>query len=425
LPEQTSAPKDAKSRDIILGRLKDWGLPIGVAVIALGLGAASITGGLADRDRKSQEAAAAQSAAAVPVCEVEDRGSLVPASGALFGVNLNLEAKPLSRYAADLGHKPAVSVSFADFPYTAQERTHLQQAAAQIRADGHVMLLTLEPKQGLAAVTPDVISALVKDLASINSQGVPVIVRLAHEMNGSWYPWSQQPLEYRDMFTRVADAVHHNAPGSAMMWAPNYAGGYPFAGGQFEAKAGSADFAALDTDHDGAITMADDPYAPYYPGDQAVDWVGMSLYHWGAKYPWGENEVPEADKFAQQLTGTYNGANGDDSLLPDFYGVYGRDHSKPVAIPETAALYNPTAGGAAEMDIKRAWWEQVFGPQTHAQFPNLKMVNWFEWDKNEVEVNGRIDWTVTNTPAIRDAFTAALPDWLQYGAGTSCRPATS
>ncbi|MGN6443023.1 MAG: hypothetical protein ACTHL6_14145, partial [Arthrobacter sp.] len=252
--------------------------------------------------------------------------------------------------------------------------------------------------------------------------GVPVIVRLAHEMNGSWYPWSQQPVEYTAMFTQVADAVHAGAPGSAMMWAPNYAGGYPFAGGQFEAKAGSADFTALDTDHDGALTMADDPYAPYYPGDEAVDWVGMSLYHWGAKYPWGENEIPEADKFAQQLTGNYVGANGDDSLLPDFYGVYGSDHNKPVAIPETAALYHPAAGGAAEVDIKRLWWEQVFSAQTHTRFPNLKMINWFEWDKNEVEVNGRIDWTVTNSPAIRGPFTAALPDWLHYGTGTNSRP---
>ncbi|MFC4396501.1 glycosyl hydrolase [Arthrobacter sedimenti] len=213
-----------------MDRLKSWALPIGVAVVAAGLGAASISGALADRDRKAHEAGASQSAAALPTCEVTDRNGL-PASGTLFGVNLNLDAKPLSQYASDLGHKPAVSVSFADFPYTEQERTHLQQAAAQIRADGHVMLLTLEPKQGLAAVTPEVVNTLVKDLASINGQGVPVVVRLAHEMNGSWYPWSQQPAEYRQVFTQVADAVHKDAPGSAMMWAPNYAGGYPFAGG--------------------------------------------------------------------------------------------------------------------------------------------------------------------------------------------------
>lgn len=50
--------------------------------------------------------------------------------------------------------------------------------------------------------------------------------------------------------------------------------------------------------------MQDDAYAPYYPGDEAVDWVGMPLYHWGSRYPWGENELPEPNKLAEQLLGT-------------------------------------------------------------------------------------------------------------------------
>jgi hypothetical protein len=423
MPNDSSADPDVDRRELALSRVKAWGLPVAAVVLAMAFGAASITNGLADRERTRQEAAASQSAAAIPICEVTGRTDLVPGSGALFGVNLNLGAKPLSQYAADLGHKPAVSVSFAGFPYTEQERAHLHQAANQIRADGHMMLLTLEPKHGLAAITPGVIAGLVQDLVSLNAEGVPVIVRFAHEMNGSWYPWSQQPVEYKSVFSQVAEAVHGGAPGSAMMWAPNYGGGYPFAGGQYEAKPGTPDFEALDTDHDGVLTMADDSYAPYYPGDAAVDWVGMSLYHWGARYPWGENEIPEANKFADQLTGNYVGANGDDSLLPDFYHVYSQDHDKPLAIPETAALYNPAVGGAPESDIKRTWWDQVFSPQTAAQFPQLKMINWFEWDKNEAEVNGRIDWTVTNTPTVRDAFTTALPGWLHYGTGTNCRPA--
>ena len=75
--------------------------------------------------------------------------------------------------------------------------------------------------------------------------------------------------------------------------------------------------------------MSDDPYSPYYPGDAAVDWVGMSLYHWGNAYPWGENEIPEAGKFIAQLTGTYDGLNGDDSPLPDFYEIILRGTASP------------------------------------------------------------------------------------------------
>jgi hypothetical protein len=391
-----------------------------VAAVAGVIGAAGILGGLAESGQEQTQPT--EPVPAARVCQVLDRASLVPATGALFGVNLDWQARSLERYAFDLGHKPAVSVSFAGFPYTEDEKTDLQRAVVQIRANGQMMLLTLEPANGLADVTAESAEALAKDLAEFNNDGVPVLVRFGPEMNGSWYPWAQQPARYVEAFRTLAGAVHGNAPGSGMMWAPNYGGGYPFAGGQYEAKAGSPDFAALDTDADGALTMNDDSYAPYYPGDDAVDWVGMSLYHWGGEFPWGENELPEPNKFANQLTGNYSGANGDDSPVSDFYQVYGEAHGKPVAIPETAALFNPAAGGEGELAIKQAWWGQLFDPATAARFPQLKMINWFEWDKDEEEVKGRVDWTVTNTPAVRDAFIAALPDWLRYAPAESCRP---
>src|SRR5205823_9919968 len=143
----------------------------------------------------------------------------------------------------------------------------------------------------------------------------------------------------------ITEAVHAKAPLTATVWAPNYGAGYPFRGGRYEVGPGSSDFSLMDTNGDGVLSIADDPYVPYYPGDDAVDWVGMSLYHWGSAYPWGENEVPEPGKFLAQLTGAYAGANGDERLVPDFYAVYGEMHHKPVAITETAAFYAPAAGG--------------------------------------------------------------------------------
>ncbi|WP_240720930.1 glycosyl hydrolase [Pseudarthrobacter sp. NamE2] len=116
------------------------------------------------------------------------------------------------------------------------EEGDLQRAVQQIRVDGHMLLLTLEPANGLGTVTPETAEALAKLLSEFNEDGVPVIVRFAHEMNGSWYAWSQQPEAYISAFRTLAAAIHAYAPGSAMMWAPNYGGGYPFAGGAFEAK---------------------------------------------------------------------------------------------------------------------------------------------------------------------------------------------
>jgi Glycosyl hydrolase family 26 len=318
-------------------------------------------------------------------------------------------------------------VSFTGFPLTATDRTNVLAAGEQVRANGGALLLTLEPHDGLDAVTSAVAKDLAGLLAAINGTGVPVLVRFAHEMNGSWYAWGQQPDAYVAAFRRVADAVHAMAPGSAMMWAPNYGGGYPFPSGPSKAQSGTAEHDQLDTDRDGSVTMADDPYAPYYPGDDAVDWVGMSLYHWGATYPWGENEVPEPGKFAAQLTGTYTGAGGDDTAAPDFYDVYAVQHGKPLAIPETAALAVPGAGltDDAELAIKQAWWRQVFAAETAERFPQLRMVNWFEWDKQETEVGGRVRWGVVGEPQTRDAFVADLPSWVRLDPEpVDCTPVT-
>ncbi|WP_235022079.1 glycoside hydrolase family 26 protein [Rathayibacter sp. VKM Ac-2754] len=354
---------------------------------------------------------AAETAAA---CVVRPAAEIVPEQGALFGVNLDWGSQTIEEYSRELGQRPAVAVAFADLPFTEEERDEVRSAAQQLRVNGGTLLLTLESIEGLAAVTDAVAADIAELSASVNETGVPVIVRFAHEMNGSWYAWGQQPVAYVAAFRRVAEAVHGDAPGTAMMWAPNNADGYPFEGGASAAQPGTADFALLDTTGDGVLSLDDDPYAPYYPGDDAVDWVGMSLYHWGSAHPWGENEMPEEGKFAAQLTGTYNGAAGDETAAPDFYQTYGVDHGKPVAIPETAALVVPRGDPAGELAIKQAWWQQVLSAETAARFPNLKMINWFEWEKFEPEVQDEVSWSVVEEPDTRRAFRADLPAGLVY-----------
>ena len=46
--------------------------------------------------------------------------------------------------------------------------------------------------------------------------------------------------------------------------------------------------------------------------------------------------------------------------MPDFYATYADGHDKPMAITETAALYDPAGRGAVRAAaIKQAWWRQV------------------------------------------------------------------
>jgi hypothetical protein len=344
-------------------------------------------------------------------------GGPSPSGAVLFGVNLDWSADSPAAFNARLGHKAAVYVRFFGFPLSPAELQDLDATMTAVATESGRVMITLEPFAGLDQVTPQAASDFASVLAGYDASDVPIFVRFGHEMNGSWYPWSQQPVAYVDAFRTLADAVHDQAPDAAMVWAPNYGGGYPFSGGAYESDPGQPDFALLDSSGDGILTMADDPYEPYYPGDDAVDWVGMSLYHWGSAYPWGENEIPETGKFIAQLTGTYSGLNGDDTAVPDFYSVYSTGHGKPVAIAETAALYNTAAAaGPGELAIKQAWWRQVFDRAMLQAYPGIRMINWFEHLKPESEVGGAdVDWRVLGSDAIGDPFRAELPvDLLEF-----------
>jgi hypothetical protein len=346
--------------------------------------------------------------------------ALAAVDGVSFGVNLDWGSQTVTEYADLLGRQPADVVSFVPLPWDGHERQWVLEAARQASVAGAAHLLTIEPQDGLAAVDDAAVADLVALLQEVAELGVPVVLRFAHEMNGSWYAWGQQPEEYVETFRRVAAAVHDEVPGATMMWAPNYGGGYPFAGGAYAAAPGTPAADVLDTDRDGAVTDADDPYAPYYPGDEHVDWVGMSLYHWGSAYPWGENELPEEGKFAAQLTGAYDGLGGDESGLPDFYAEYGERRGKAVAIPETAALVVERGDAEGEAEIKRAWWRQVFAPETREAFPMLRMVNWFEWTKLEPEVDDTVVWSVLGDETTAAEFTADLPEWLRFAGDVDC-----
>jgi hypothetical protein len=333
-----------------------------------------------------------------------------PASGTYFGFNIDWNTSSAHQVNQQLGLPAASFVDFFPFPLTDDARPLLGRFLDQVHAADGIAVVTLEPTVPLSDIDDALAGALAAELGSYNERGTRILVRFAHEMNGSWYEWSQQPTAYIEAFRTIANAIHHGAPLTDMLWAPNNGAGYPFADGTYEISPADPDFAVLDTDGDGVLTESDDPYLPYYPGDDAVDWVGMSLYHWGNVYPWGDNEIPEDGKFVDMLTGNYRGSDGDRTAVPDFYAEFVQGHGKPLAIVETAALYVPDAGGDDELAIKQAWWRQVLSRETLDRFPGIKMVNWFEWTKPEAEVGGAVvDWSVTSSAPVVDAFRNDLP----------------
>jgi hypothetical protein len=341
---------------------------------------------------------------------------LEPAEGCYIGVSLGRGDTP-ERFGFRVGLQPAVHSKFFAFPLNAGTGRNLEGFLSQVRLAQGIAMVTLELPEGLSSVTDANCLEFAALCAEQETQGIRgIFVRFAHEMNGNWYAWGQQPILYKEKFRLLASQIHSRTGRTAMMWAPSYGGGYPF--GSPRATPGTPDFAELDTDGDGAITQKDDMYEPYYPGDDVVDWVGLTLYHWGASWPWLENELPEPNNFAELLTGQYSGLNGDQRAVPDFYGRYcaAPTRAKPMAIAETAAFYNPHQGGVPELAIKRAWVDQVFnisgdtpeGVDVAQRFPNLKCVVWFDYYKLESDQGQWIDWRISRYAPVRSAYVRAM-----------------
>ncbi|MEN2741797.1 glycosyl hydrolase [Microbacterium sp. X-17] len=102
---------------------------------------------------------------------------------------------------------------------------------------------------------------------AVVATGLPLAIRLDHEMNGIWYPWSEtdgagnpingnSPGDYVKMWRHVHDIFQQEGANDLVVWvwAPNIVNNLP---------AGHKAAGYLES---------------LYPGDQYVDWVGLSGY---------------------------------------------------------------------------------------------------------------------------------------------------
>ena len=232
-------------------------------------------------------------------------------------------------------------------------------------------------------------------LAGYNARGVPdPSVRFGHEMNGSWYPWGQQTRSIRQRLPR-SRAPAQGAPRARHPRAPNSGAGYPFAGGSTRPRR-EARLRRRSTPTATAAWRAETRMSLTTPGDAAVDWVGLSLYHWGSAHPWGENELPRPEHTPHPTPPAGMPASGQASGLPDFYPRYAQGRRKPLAIPETAALFGPGGGGAEEPGDQRRGCGRCLtqtSPGTVSSTQDDQLVR-----LGQIRAGGgrrRVDWAVT------------------------------
>ena len=195
----------------------------------------------------------------------------------------------------------------------------------------------------LDEVNYDTIRSVLNTLASYNK---PMFIRFANEMNVS--SLGDDPERYIEIFRNVANMVHEY-DNFAVVWSPN-------------------DLGALDR-----------PFEFFYPGDEYVDWVGVSMYM--IKYFQGKTDTSYKDS-VYFMTGDYAWATNRIKPIMDFMAKNGIN--KPVMISEGGVPTNTNhdtdlkAWGAPRM--RDMLWNLVM------KYPQIKMINYFNNHRaNEAE----------------------------------------
>ncbi|HZQ35208.1 MAG TPA: glycosyl hydrolase [Dehalococcoidia bacterium] len=190
--------------------------------------------------------------------------------------------------------------------------------------------------------------------------GGPVLLRFAHEMNGSWYPWAQQgantPAKYVAAWRHVHDLfVQAGATNVQWVWSPN----------------------AMD---DGNAATA---FEPYYPGDQYVDWVGLDGYNFASSgWLWFKQIFDQSYTRITALT------------------------SKPLMIAEMGSA-DELPNQAANGDTKARWLADAFGTEIPDDYPLIRAVVWFNEDESGDTPHTR-NFAVQSSDSALQAFRQAI-----------------
>lgn len=247
-----------------------------------------------------------------------------------------------------------------------------------IRSHGSIPMFTWQPQNGSQGVTQSFTLANIINgaydtyitswAAAAKSWGHPFFLRLAHEMNGTWYPWcasvnGNSAAQYVQMWQHVHDIFTSvGATNVTWVWCVNVIPGMPT------------------------------PINQLYPGDNYVDWLALDGYNRLAN-PWQDFSAIAATTMTQ-LT----------NIAP----------GKPIMVAETGCnqTNNPT-------ETKAQWFLNALTNYLPAVQPRIKAWVYF----NSTNTSDGNDWRITDpanaVTGYQQGIALAYYDTNQYGAISS------
>lgn len=230
------------------------------------------------------------------------------------------------------------------FPFKWSER---------LRRQGIVPHIAWEPHQGLGEVDESTVGRFADELARFDA---PIFIRFAGEMNGNWTRYHGNPALYREKFRMVHRILSSRAPKAALVWCVN--------------------------------TVPEGNIEAYYPGNDAVDWVGVNMYN-----------VLYFDNDRSRPADQVHPAD----LLSGVYRKYAA--RKPIAICEYAASHQAACDPQPRPELAVRKISQLYAALPRL-FPRVKLVDWFDCNNLKHARAGRQlnNYSLTENASVLNAY---------------------
>jgi mannan endo-1,4-beta-mannosidase len=206
-----------------------------------------------------------------------------------------------------------------------------------------------------------------------------LLIRFAHEFNGNWYPWGNDPTNlkaaWRYMKTKFNAAGVTNVE---WVWCANN----------------------VNVDSYNNVNL-------YYPGDDVVDWTGLDGYNWGSNYSFSRWK-----SFNETFSIPYI------NLVTAF-------PNKPVMLGEVASAepsdtpnlaYGQNGNNADANENKDVWVQDMYA-RIMSEYPAIRAIAWFNLNKElSWALNGTAKNGLANTGL--NAYRSAMSNPFYLGSFT-------
>ncbi|WP_217486767.1 glycoside hydrolase family 26 protein [Cytobacillus firmus] len=242
------------------------------------------------------------------------------------------------------------------FKYVGYGKPFPKEWAEEVIAAGGFPQVAWEPNNGLNEVKDDeYLRQFAKDAGELN---VPILLRYASEMNGTWTFYSGHSEQYIEKWKLVHDVMEKEAPNVMMLW--------------------------------NVFTMPESTIDEFYPGDEYVDYVGVNIYN----VFYHNDKIEAKSDFEDPLR-----------LLDYVYNTY--SHKKPIVIGEFGVTNYTVTDGQHHDDfaVEKITRMYKYLPEL---YPRVKFIYYFDVNNLVNAPEGRKinNYAITEKKSILNAYAA-------------------